>query len=91
MKKDKKTESSIDKKLERLAQSVAGGFAEVKSDMKTGFADVREEMKNGFVAVDKRFDEVDERLGVVERLLASNRIERLEDGMRQVKTLLKIG
>ena len=66
---------------------MAGGFAEVKGDIKS----LERRMNERFDGVDKRFDEVDERLDVVERLLASNRIERLEDGMRQVKTLLKIG
>lgn len=43
-----------------------------------------------FDGVDARFDTVDSRLNTIEALLASNRIERLEDSVRQIKTLLKI-
>ena len=71
----KKQKKSIDDKIDNLAQIVARGF---------GAVDKR------FDKVDKRFDVVDSRLNTIEALLDSNRIERLEDSMRQVKTLLKI-
>ena len=52
--------------------------------------DLARSVAHGFIAVDRRFDAVDARLNVIEALLASNRIERLEDSVRQIKTLLKI-
>ena len=72
--------------IETLAHSVANGFSEVKSDIKS----LEKKLDERFDAVDKKLDDVDSRLTTVEALLASNRIERLEDSMRQVKTLLKL-
>ena len=50
-------------------------------------------MTTGFEAVNKRFDGIDQRLDKIENLLIrahENRIERLEDVMRVVKTKLGI-
>jgi len=44
-------------------------------------------------SVEKRFDNVDQRLDRIENILTAGlerRVERLEDGMRQTKTALKI-
>ncbi|MEK7552306.1 MAG: hypothetical protein AAB534_02725 [Patescibacteria group bacterium] len=85
----KKQKKSIDDKIDNLAQSVAWGFEAVEKR----FDEVDEKFEKidrRFDEVDKRFDKVDSRLNTLEALLASNRIERLEDSMRQVKTLLKI-
>ncbi|MBI2096362.1 MAG: hypothetical protein HYT43_01880 [Candidatus Taylorbacteria bacterium] len=40
--------------------------------------------------MNERFDEVDKRLNTVEALLASNRIERLEDKVLRIMTHLKL-
>ena len=43
-------------------------------------------MKEGFDHLAERLDTIDTRLGSVERLLTSNRIDRIEDDVRTLKT-----
>ena len=75
MKKEKMT-------MEKLAVMVKNEFDNVNGKMTTGFE-----------AVNKRFDGIDQRLDKIENLLIrahENRIEKLEDVMRVVKTKLGI-
>ena len=72
--------------IDYLARMVTKGFDETKKELHETEGRLRQEIK----AVDNRVSDVDERLSSIEFLLSSNRIERLEDSMRQVKTILKI-
>jgi len=65
--------------IDDLARMVTKGFTDAKKDLLETEVRLRGEIKA-----------VDSRLSTVEFLLSSNRIERLEDSMRQVKTILKI-
>ena len=70
--------------MEKLAIMVKNGFDVTAT---------KEEMRGGFGVMDKRFNEVEKRLDRIENLLIrdhSNKIERLEDSMRIVKTKLGI-
>lgn len=81
----KKEKMNIDK----LAIMIKNGFDNVDEKMAT-----KQEMQEGFDVVNKRFDGIDARLNKIENLLIrahENRIERLEDNMRLVKTKLAIG
>ena len=74
----KKKEITIDD----LATMVQKGFIETKTDM-TSFSK----------SVDKRFDAVDRRLDKIEKLIIADhrqRIERLEEEMKELKNLLAI-
>ena len=86
----KKRKQTIDSKIDNLAQSVARGFAAVDKRFDKMQSDVDNRFDSIQTQMNERFDKVDSRLNTLEALLASNRIERLEDSMRQVKTLLKI-
>jgi hypothetical protein len=69
--------------IEDLARMVTNGFNETKTDLRTEIRAVENRLSADIKAVDAR-------LSTIEFLLSSNRIERLEDSMRQVKTILKI-
>ncbi len=71
--------------IDDLAIMVAEGFAQTasKTDLKVGLDGLEERLT-------KRIDGIDQRLQTVESLLSSNRIEKLEDDMRRVKTILKV-
>lgn len=59
-----------------------------------GFNEVGKNMETGFKIVDKRFDEVNQRLTKIERKIDSNheqRIERLEDDVKWLKGQLSLG
>jgi len=47
---------------------------------------LRSEMNRRLNSVETRLDDIDTRLGSVERLLTSNRIDRIEDDIRILKT-----
>jgi len=65
--------------IDDLAGMVTKGFTSAKKDL--------QETEERLTA---RIKAVEDRLSPVEFLLSTNRIERLEDNMRQVKTILKI-
>ncbi|HEY4511832.1 MAG TPA: hypothetical protein VJH55_03255 [Candidatus Paceibacterota bacterium] len=71
--------------IDDLARMVAEGFKHTatKEDLKG----MKEELELKIDALEERLDR---RLSTVEFLLSSNRIERIEDDMRRVKTVLKI-
>jgi len=74
-----------DSKIENLAVMVQTGFEETRSDITR--------LDRRIDGVEKRFDNVDQRLDRIENILTAGlerRVERLEDGMRQTKTALKI-
>lgn len=83
--------------IDELARITQKGFEGVGAEIK----ELREDMNNRFQKVDERFDKVETRFGTVEEGLNrienrfvgahENRIERLEDDMRVVKTTLRIG
>ena len=70
--------------IDDLARMIAEGFRQTAT--KAEFGELRSEV--GEIKQDLR--EVSERVRVIESLLTSNRIERIEDDMRRVKTILKI-
>jgi hypothetical protein len=65
--------------LEEVAEMTARGFGNASKELN----EVKGELK-------KDIKEIDHRLMTIEALLASNRIERLEDRMRVVLTHLKL-
>jgi hypothetical protein len=68
--------------IEDLAVMVQGGFSEVNEK----FTEVHDK-------IDRGFKEVNQRLDRIENILIAGhdrRIEKLEDGMREIKTALKI-
>ncbi|MFH0740014.1 MAG: hypothetical protein V1819_02895 [bacterium] len=81
-----KKETTIDD----LAIMVQKGFIGVDSKINS----IQKNMDTGFKAVDKRFDEVNQRLIKIERKIDSNheqRIERLEDDVKWLKGQLTLG
>lgn len=76
--------------MEELARMVTNGFTAAKKDLNDGLSSLEKRLTAEIKMVDNRVSDVDARLSTIEFLLGSNRIERLEDGMRQVKTILKI-
>ena len=78
--------------IDDLARMVQKGFENTASAQELG--DFRAEANTRFERIDTRFNKVETRLDNMEnRFIGAheNRIERLEDDMRQVKTALKIG
>lgn len=73
--------------LDRLAAMIKQGFDEVRVDSQA----LRVEMLAGFKLLSEQVSDLDRRLTPIENLLTSNRIDRLEDDMRIVKTKLGIG
>jgi hypothetical protein len=71
--------------MEILAGMVTRGFNETKTELRGEIKAVEKRLSS----VENRLSDVDGRLSSIEFLLSSNRIERLEDSMRQVKTILK--
>lgn len=71
--------------LDVLARMMQNQFSDLDSKVAT-----KDDLRKLENRIDKRFDGVDSRLNTIEALLASNRIEKLEDSVRQIKTLLKI-
>ena len=90
MKKLKKTNTKKNKAAtDTLAVMVQKGFEETATDIRG----VKEEVKDLRGEMNERFNKVDERLDRIENILIrahENRIGRLEDGLRVVKTRLKI-
>lgn len=81
-----KKETTIDD----LAVMVQKGFIGVDSKINN----LQKDMVNGFKNVDKRFDEVNQRLIKIERKIDSNheqRIEKLEDDVKWLKGQLTLG
>ncbi len=70
--------------IEDLARMIAEGFRQTATKVELG------ELRSELGEVKQELREVSERVRVVESLLTSNRIERIEDDMRRVKTILKI-
>ncbi len=69
--------------IDDLARMVTKGFTEAKKDLTEGLSSLEGRLS-------AQIKGIDERLSTAEFLLSSNRIEHLEDDMRQVKTILKI-
>jgi len=76
--------------IDELARMVTNGFTAAKKDLLETENRLRHEIIAGDSGLSKQIKEIDSRLSTAEFLLSSNRIERLEDSMRQVKTILKI-
>ena len=76
--------------IDELARMVTNGFTAAKKDLLETENRLRHEIIAGDNGLSKQIKEIDSRLSTTEFLLSSNRIERLEDSMRQVKTILKI-
>lgn len=69
--------------IDDLARMVTKGFTTAKKDLNEGLSSLEKRLTTEIRAVDSR-------VSTIEFLLGSNRIERLEDSVRQVKTILKI-
>lgn len=76
--------------IDELARMVTKGFSTAKKDLLETENRLHQEIKTGNGNLSTEVKAVDSRLSTIEFLLSSNRIERLEDSMRQVKTILKI-
>lgn len=78
--------------LDDLAVMTQNGFNDLRSDMNNGFTELRSEMDVRFNTVDNRFDKIEHRLDRIENIILrehDNRIMRLEDEVRMLKTSSK--
>ncbi len=80
--------------LDKLAVIVSNSINDLRADMNAGFADVRKDMatKDDLKEVKQEIAEVNDRLDVIEGKLINNqenRITRLEDEVRVMKTKLE--
>lgn len=91
MKKEKVTLNTVSKKIDTLATIVVDSVTEKIDTLTTVVDNLAVATKRGFDVVDKRFDDVEERLERIEGTVTNhgNRIDRLSDDMRVVKT--KVG
>ena len=75
--------------IEDLAKVVRGGFVKVDRQ----FDEMGRMAQRGFEAMDKRFNQVDERFNKIEKLILADhkeRIERLEIQMKEIRDLLAV-
>jgi archaellum component FlaC len=75
--------------IEDLALMTQRGFSEVHIDLDS----FKKEVNERFNRVDERFGQVDKRFDHIENLLLrahDNRIEKIEDDIRFLKTTLKL-
>lgn len=94
MKKKKATLETVSNKIDKTARSVAALTLTVDNlaaATKRGFDEMTKNMNDGFKEVNGRLDKVEERLDQIDGFVTnhSNRIDRLADDMRLVKT--KVG
>jgi|GEM_PF-4306308 len=78
-KQDKKI-NNLETAINNLAASTAREFDNVRSELKN-------EIKNEIKGLE---DHIDKELAPIKNLITSNRIEKVEDDMRRVKTVLKM-
>ncbi len=80
--------------LDDLAWMVTKGFNETKTELREEIKGVENNLSAKIDGVENRLSaqikDLDKRMSTAEFLLSNNRIEHLEDSMRQVKTILKI-
>ncbi|MFZ3054621.1 MAG: hypothetical protein WA091_01380 [Minisyncoccales bacterium] len=82
--------------IEDLAMMVQRGFTETKLDIETLSKSVDERfdlVDERFNLVNERFDKIDKKLDKIEKVVVldhDHRIEKLEDDMKEVKSVLAI-
>jgi hypothetical protein len=79
--------------IDDLALMTQRGFNDVNEKIVGEVGSLREEMNDRFEQVDARFEQVDKRFDHIENLVLrahDNRIEKIEDDVRVLKTALRV-